>query len=365
MGLCQGKFPRCVPSTSEVEIFSIPEESAESFFSYCAKESIIVVDTIKEQMDELAKIQRVEQPQLNIKALPDKELGQSNPSLSSYGSWIYYPWRHTLVHVLPEEAFDLVRTNRNQEKITASEQSELSKKRIGVIGLSVGHSAALTLVQEGVCGEIRIADFDRIELSNLNRLRTSLTHLGHEKTVSTCRDLLEINPYMKIKVYKEGITEENIEAFFLKDGKLDLVVEECDSLATKIKSRLCARKHGIPVIMDTNDRGLIDIERFDQEPNRDIFHGILGDSLPDSVVNLSQTETLNTIFKLLGGRENLSSAMQHSIEKLGKTLVGFPQLASEVHLGGALVTHVARHIFLEKKMLSGRYYVELSELVGV
>jgi hypothetical protein len=228
----------------------------------------------------------------------------------------------------------------------------------------VGHSAAITLAQEGICGEIRIADFDRIELSNLNRLRTSLVHLGQEKSIITCREILEIDPYMQVKIYKNGIHDENIQEFFLKDGRLDLIVEECDSLDIKLKARTFARKQKIPVVMDTNDRGLIDIERFDHEHDRPILHGLLPDVNTSSLLNLSQNERLELIYNLLGGRENLSIAMRDSVAKIGKSLISFPQLASEVHLGGALVTHVARNILLNKKMLSGRYYVELSELVG-
>ena len=32
--------------------------------------------------------------------------------------------------------------------------------------------------------------------------------------------------------------------------------------------------------MDANDRGLLDIERFDREPHRPLLHGLLGDADP-------------------------------------------------------------------------------------
>ena len=348
-----------------IEIFSISTETYDNFAALCAEQSITMLDTIASQLEELAKIHTVGQPPEAIARFIAKEIEPYNHCLNSYGSWVYYPWRRMVVHLLPKEAFRQVRTNRNQEKITAAEQALLLKKCIGVIGLSVGHSAAITLVQEGICGEIRIADFDTIALSNLNRLRTSLVHLDLKKTTAAYRDIMEIDPYITVKIYPQGMNDQNIESFFLEDGKIDLLVEECDTLPVKIKSRLFAKKNGIPVVMDTNDRGLIDIERFDQEPNREIFHRIFKNSHSDFLSDLPQPEKLEVIVKLLGGRESLSAAMQDSIQKLGKTLVGFPQLASEVHLGGALVTYVSRNILLEKKMLSGRYYVELSELVGI
>ena len=63
--------------------------------------------------------------------------------------------------------------------------------------------------------------------------------------------------------------------FFTKSGQLDLLIEECDSLEVKIRARIKARSLGIPVLMDTSDRGMVDIERFDLEPDRPIFHGFL------------------------------------------------------------------------------------------
>ena len=56
------------------------------------------------------------------------------------------------------------------------------------------------------------------------------------------------------------------------DG-LDLVIEECDSLDMKVRVREEARARGIPVLMETSDRGLFDVERFDVEPERPLFHG--------------------------------------------------------------------------------------------
>lgn len=331
---------------------------------FCSENAITVLDTINNQVQELAKITLVQASAKEISDFIKNETSFSNHCLFSYGSWVYYPWKRTIIHLLPKRQFQLVRTNRNRDKITLEEQSSLQKKRIGVIGLSVGHSAAITLAQEGICGEIRIADFDSIELSNLNRLRTSLAHLGQEKTIVACREILEIDPYIKVKIYKDGINEENIESFFLDDGPLDLVVEECDSLAVKLNTRIFSKKQKIPVIMDTNDRGVIDIERFDQENDRKILHGLFQKINPNSLKNLSQTEKLELIYQLLGGPENLSAPMQDSIKQIGKKLISFPQLASEVHLGGALVTYAARHILLDKKMPSGRYYVDLAQLIG-
>src|SRR5699024_6679416 len=128
----------------------------------------------------------------------------------------------------------------------------------------------------------RIADFDTLELSNMNRLRTGLHHLGVPKTVIAAREIAEIDPFLKVNCFHEGVTKENIDNFVHGDGSLDLLIDECDSLNVKILCRKIARQAGIPVLMDTSDRGMIDIERFDLESERPIFHGLIEEDMPEN-----------------------------------------------------------------------------------
>src|SRR5260370_18562096 len=91
-----------------------------------------------------------------------------------YGVWVYYPWSGWLVHLLDEREFIELRTTRNLYKITAAEREVLAQKKIGIMGLSVGQSIALTVAMERSFGEIRLPDFDLLELSNLNRIRSGV-----------------------------------------------------------------------------------------------------------------------------------------------------------------------------------------------
>ena len=86
----------------------------------------------------------------------------------TFGTWVHYPWSGRLVHVLPEHAFVEVRTNRNRDKITKEETARLQSKTVGIVGLSVGQATAISLAMERGCGTLKLADFDVIELSNLN-----------------------------------------------------------------------------------------------------------------------------------------------------------------------------------------------------
>src|SRR5690606_13941879 len=138
------------------------------------------------------------------------------------------PWLAKIVHILPEAEFVELRTAANRNKITEAERDILATKKEGVIGLSVGQSVALTIALERSCGEIRLADFDTLELNNLNRIRTGVHNLGIKKVYAVAREIAEIDPFLTTTCYTEGITEENINDFFTKGGKLDVVLDECD-----------------------------------------------------------------------------------------------------------------------------------------
>lgn len=205
----------------------------------------------------------VHDPLADLRAELDAVHGVEDEALDEAPIWVFFPWRRRLVHLLGPIGFRAVRLDRNRNKITASEQRAFARARIGVIGLSVGHTIAHTLALEGLCGELRLCDFDRVELSNLNRIPATVLDLGINKAVVAARRIAEIDPYLDVRVHTDGLTEENLSRVF--DG-LDLVIEECDALDMKLAVRQAARTHRVPVVMETSDRGLLDVERFDLEP---------------------------------------------------------------------------------------------------
>ena len=247
--------------------------------------------------------------------------------------WVYYPWRRTVVSVLGPRAFRLFRLDRNRNLITAAELERLGRLRIGVVGLSVGHAIAYTLAAQGLCGELRLTDFDDLELSNLNRVPATVFDLGVNKAVVCARRIAELDPYLPVTVVPTGITPQTVGDFL--DG-LDIVIEECDSLDAKVLIREVARARRLPVLMATSDRGLLDVERFDIEPSRPIMHGLLGDVDSARLANLTNEDKLPHALRMTDATQ-VSSRMAASLVEVGKTLSTWPQLASEVALNASVV----------------------------
>src|SRR5262249_23379014 len=131
-----------------------------------------------------------------------------------------------------------LRTSRNRNKITRDEQTRLAGLTLGIAGLSVGQSTAITLALEGIGGRFRLADFDTLSLSNMNRLRAGVHQIGVKKTSIVAQAIFEINPYARIEIFDQGITDETLPPFFGDGGTpLDLLFEECDDLRMKFKLR--------------------------------------------------------------------------------------------------------------------------------
>ncbi|WP_209918192.1 Rv1355c family protein [Mycolicibacterium lutetiense] len=271
--------------------------------------------------------------------------------------WAYYPWRRCLVHILGPAAFTRLRLDRNRNLISADEQRRLSSLKIGVIGLSVGHAIAYNLATEGLCGEIRLTDFDELELANLNRVPGTVFDLGLNKAVVAARRIAEIDPYIKVRIDRDGAVAGSIDQFL---RGLDVVVEECDSLDAKVLVREVARARRLPVLMTTGDRGLLDVERFDLEPARPILHGLLGDIAARDLTGLSSKDKVPHVLRILDASE-LSPRMAASLVEVGKTLTTWPQLAAEVVLGATVVANAVRRIGLGEPMPSGRVRVDVED----
>lgn len=269
--------------------------------------------------------------------------------------WVYYPWRAAVVRLLGPVGFALLRLDRNRYKVTHREQQRLRGLDVGIVGLSVGHAVALALAMEGCCGTLRLSDHDTVELSNLNRIPATVLDLGLGKAVVAARRIAEIDPYLAVSVQPLGVTTETVDEFL---AGLDLVVEECDSLDAKVLVRERCRARRIPVLMETSDRGLLDVERFDLEPDRPLFHGLLGDVDSGALAGLTPRQKVPLVLRILGAAD-LSSRMAASLVELGATVSTWPQLGGDVLLGAASVATAVRRLGLGRPLPSGRVRIDL------
>jgi len=325
-------------------------------------EVLFVHDTLDAQLRDLVKCRQPARPWTDEELAAAVAEAQGSAGPRAYGRWVFFPWARRLVHLLPPEEFLEVRSDRNRNKITRAEQALLRRLKIALAGLSVGNAVATTLALEGVFGELRLADFDTLDLSNMNRIRCGVHDIGVNKAVITARQIFEQNPYANLVLYTDGVTPENIGEFIDGDGesgRVDLVIDECDSLYIKIKLREEARARRLPVIMETSDRGMLDIERFDLEPERPILHGLLGGLSAADILKIPPPARLGLILQIIG-ESTISPRLAASLLEFGHTLRGLSQLGSDVTLGGATTTTAVRRLGLGAPLASGRVLIDVS-----
>jgi molybdopterin/thiamine biosynthesis adenylyltransferase len=322
-----------------------------------------VCDTIVSQLEDLARSRLVRRsvPQSDIEAWIKQSLG--GVECKDFGRWIYYPWSGYLVHLLAPNDFRHLRLDRNRHKITPPEQERLSTFVVGIVGLSTGNVIARTLCLEGTSEQFKLADFDSLDLSNLNRIEGGLHELGLPKTTLAARRLAELNPYATIVVFEHGLTGDNVDEFLEGEPKVGAVIDECDNLRIKLLLRERSRSRGIPVLMATSDRGMLDIERFDLEPARPIFHGLLPDISAESIGTLTDEQKLTLVLAIVGSG-SMSTRAAASMLEMKQTISTWPQLASDVVLGGATMTAAVRRLALDQPLPSGRHYIDLDEILA-
>lgn len=273
------------------------------------------------------------------------------------GGWIYFPWNKRVVYYLAEPLHQELRTARNKRLITQQEQQEFYGSKVGIAGLSVGSHTALTLGMMGGCKVMRLADPDFISPSNLNRIRAPFTHVGKNKCDLVQQFLYEINPYAEIETYKEGVTAANLAQFV---SGLDVIVDAIDNLELKIRLRLSAREHQIPVIMatDNGDNVIIDIERYDLQDGLELFNGAIGPVTLKDFQNF-QFSDMPKLATRIAGAELVIPRMLESVADVGKTLYSWPQLGSAATLAGVATSYAIKRIALGQAIRTGKFEINL------
>ena len=121
-------------------------------------------------------------------------------------------------------------------------QQKINDSTILIIGMGgLGSPTALYLAAAGV-GHIVIADFDQVELSNLQRqIIHNTSDIGDDKVNSAKAKLLELNPNITVTVANEIMHSDNL-ASLIKD--VDIVLDGTDNFESRFEiNKACVECH--------------------------------------------------------------------------------------------------------------------------
>ena len=131
-------------------------------------------------------------------------------------------------------------------QIDVEGQTRLMNARILVVGLGgLGSAAAMYLASAGV-GVLYLNDFDRVEISNLQRqILHDTPSLGLPKTESAQRRLKALNPDVKLSALEGALSERELRDLA---AKIDLIVDCSDNFATRFLLNRISVEHRIPLV---------------------------------------------------------------------------------------------------------------------
>ncbi|MCK7576188.1 MAG: molybdopterin-synthase adenylyltransferase MoeB [Chromatiales bacterium] len=125
-------------------------------------------------------------------------------------------------------------------------QERLRESSVLVVGLGgLGSPVALYLAAAGV-GRLLLADFDRVDLSNLQRQILHTTdRIGLPKTESARRALQAIAPNVELISVDTPLTPETLPELV---GDVDLVVDGCDNFTTRFAVNAACQAAHVPLV---------------------------------------------------------------------------------------------------------------------
>ncbi len=125
--------------------------------------------------------------------------------------------------------------------------SALAGCKVAVFGIGgVGSFAAEALARSGI-GSLTLIDFDRVDVTNINRqLHALLSTVGMYKVDVMAARIGEINPRCRVTARREYFQPELEEEFL--DESFDYVIDAIDSVRSKVGLIRACIVRGIPII---------------------------------------------------------------------------------------------------------------------
>ncbi len=142
----------------------------------------------------------------------------------------------------------------------SKEQIErIRKTKVLIIGCGgLGSNVSNILVRTGFIN-FTIIDFDKVELKNLNRQQFFTSDIGKNKVDVLKKNLLEINPELKIKSINKELDNKKLENI-IKTYDPDVVIEAVDKEYTKTMIFETTLKMGKTLITASGVAGYGDVE---------------------------------------------------------------------------------------------------------
>ena len=198
-------------------------------------------------------------------------------------------------------------------------QQRLLASKVLVVGLGgLGSPVAMYLAAAGV-GELWLADYDDVELSNLQRqIAHGMADIGRLKVSSAAETIEAMSPETRLECIAEKLTGQLLAAAV---ESVDLVIDASDNFATRFEiNRVCVelkkplvsgaaiRSEGQVIVFDSNN------------PNSPCYRCLYTDDASDSHLSCSESGVLSPLVGMIGSVQALEAIKY--LSDFGDVLLG-------------------------------------------
>ena len=197
-------------------------------------------------------------------------------------------------------------------------QEKLLAARVLIIGLGgLGSPVAMYLAAAGV-GHLVLADFDSVDLSNLQRQIAHTTdRIGQTKVESAAQTLRALNPDIKITCITEALKAESLAS---QIANVDVVVDCCDNFSTRFAVNAACVAAKIPLVSGAAIRLEGQVAVFDSRDSNCPCYRCLYDEDSEENTTCAANGVLSPLVGVIGSMQALETLKL--IVGFGKTLAG-------------------------------------------
>lgn len=197
-------------------------------------------------------------------------------------------------------------------------QLRLKGSRVLIVGLGgLGSPVALYLAAAGV-GELHLADFDTVDLTNLQRqVMHDTAAVGLSKVDSAMARLQVINPQVALVAHRQALDDDSLAQAV---GAVDLVLDCCDNFATREAVNAACVAAGKPLVSGAAIRLEGQLSVFDpRNPLSPCYHCLYGHG-SEAELTCSEAGVLGPLVGLVGSLQALEALKL--LAGFGEPLVG-------------------------------------------
>ncbi|GAB1258901.1 molybdopterin-synthase adenylyltransferase MoeB [Aurantivibrio plasticivorans] len=197
-------------------------------------------------------------------------------------------------------------------------QEKLLNAKVLIVGLGgLGSPVAMYLAAAGV-GELYLADFDEVDVSNLQRqIVHASSRIGVNKAQSARQHLLDINPHCRVRCYESRLTDAECETVF---NEVDAVVDCTDNFSTRFMLNQLSVKTKTPLVSGAAIRLEGQVTVYDPRSDESPCYRCLYEYIDDSQLSCSQNGVLAPLVGIIGSVQATETIKL--IAEFGQPLVG-------------------------------------------